>query len=152
MSSIPLALLVVIGTCMHRALAKTVVFDKVDFEQPNAVRKVITLIEEMKAQVEKEGAEDKKAYDAYACWCETNDRDKTAAIETAEKRIEELTGDIEGYAALIAQLKTEIEKLEADIADDVKALETAAAQRAKENEEFKTEEANMKEAVEAMTG
>merc|ERR1719235_2610759 len=135
-----------IGVSMPETVASEskVIFDKVDFDAPNAVRKVITLIEEMKAQVEKEGEEDKKAYDAYACWCTTNDKDKTAAIETAEKRIEELTGDIEGYAALMAQLKTEIEKLEADIADAVKAIETADAQRAKESEEFKIEEGNMK--------
>merc|ERR1719240_1439856 len=85
-------------------------------DKPNAVRKVITLIEEMKAQVEKEGEEDKKAYDAYACWCKTNDAEKTAAIENAEKRIDELTSKIEELAALQAQLKTEIEKLEQDIA------------------------------------
>jgi len=133
------------------ASAGKVVFDKIDFDKPNAVRKVITLIEEMKAQVEKEGADDKVAYDAYACWCTTNDRDKTAAIETAEKRIEQLTSDIEGYAALKAKLTTEIEQLEADIADAVKALETAAAQRDKEVAEFKTEEGNMKDALSALT-
>merc|ERR1719271_1708525 len=107
-----LVLLVITGICMPGKLASRVVFDKVDFDAPNAVRKVITLIEEMKAQVEKEGADDKKAYDAYACWCETNDRDKTAAIETAEQRIEELTGDIAELAALIAHLKTAIETAE----------------------------------------
>merc|ERR1719160_445225 len=86
-------------------------------DKPNAVRKVITLIEEMKAQVEKEGEEDKTAYDAYACWCKTNDAEKTAAIENAEKRIADLTSAIEGFAALKAKLMGEIEKLEQDIAD-----------------------------------
>merc|ERR1719379_401644 len=120
-------------------------------DKPNAVRRVITLIEEMKAQVEKEGEEDKKAYDAYACWCKTNDAEKTAAIENAETRINELTAAIEGFAALKAQLTTEIEKLEADIADAMKALETAAAQREKEAAEFKAQEADMKEALAALS-
>merc|ERR1719235_2975548 len=142
-----------IGVSMPETVASEskVIFDKVDFDKPNAVRKVITLIEEMKAQVEKEGDEDKKAYDAYACWCKTNDAEKTAAIENAEKRIEDLTSAIEGFAALKAQLTTEIEKLEQDIADANKALETAAAEREKEAAEFKEQEADMKEALSALS-
>eukprot|EP00746_Dinoflagellata_sp_MGD_P160704 gnl/MRDRNA2_/MRDRNA2_87581_c0_seq1.p1 gnl/MRDRNA2_/MRDRNA2_87581_c0~~gnl/MRDRNA2_/MRDRNA2_87581_c0_seq1.p1 ORF type:complete len:705 (-),score=242.88 gnl/MRDRNA2_/MRDRNA2_87581_c0_seq1:33-2147(-) len=119
-------------------------------DKPNAVRKVITLIEEMKVQVEKEGDEDKKAYDAYACWCKTNDEEKTAAIANAEKQIEDLTSAIEGFAALKAQLTTEIEKLEQDIADATKALETAAAQREKEAAEFRAQEKDMKDALSAL--
>merc|ERR1719482_2231119 len=108
---------------------------------PSPVRRVITLLEEMKAQVEKEGEEDTAAYEKYACWCKTNDREKTAAIETAEKRIEDLTAAIEEYAALIAKLKTEIEKIEEDIAANIKSLETATAQREKEKAEFEASEA-----------
>merc|ERR1719258_134402 len=118
-----------------------------DLEAPGAIRKVVTMLEEMKAQVEKEAEEDKEAYDKYACWCKTNDEEKTAAIENAEKMINDLTGKIEGFAALSAQLKTEIEKLEEDIDAANKALETAAAEREKENAEFKAEEADMKEAL-----
>ena len=37
-------------------------------EAPSPIRKVVTMIEEMKATVEKEGKEDLKAYDEYKCW------------------------------------------------------------------------------------
>merc|ERR1719272_405158 len=64
--------------------------------------------------------------------------------------IEDLTGAIEGYAALMAKLKGEIEKLEEDIAAANTALETAAAERAKENAEFEAEAADMKAALAAL--
>merc|ERR1719375_923700 len=105
----------------------------------NPIKKVVTMLKEMQAQVEKEGEEDTAAYDKYACWCKTNDAEKTAAIEGAETKIDDLTTAIEEYAALMAKLKGEIEKLEGDIADAKAALETAAAQRDKEKAEFETE-------------
>ena len=44
----------------------------------------------MKAQVETEAKEDEEIYDKMACWCETNDKGKTAAIKFATEKIEEL--------------------------------------------------------------
>merc|ERR1719217_1977050 len=96
-----------------------------DLTAPKQIAKVVKLLEEMKAQVEKEGEEDTESYDKYACWCTTNDKEKIAAIENAEKMIDDLTSKIEELAALQAQLKTEIEQLEEDIAAAETALATA---------------------------
>ena len=41
------------------------------------VSKVITLLKDMKAQLEKEAEDDQEIYDKMACWCTTNDKDKT---------------------------------------------------------------------------
>jgi hypothetical protein len=109
------------------------------------IRKVITLIEEMKATVEKDGSDDLEAYDKYMCWCETNDKEKTTAIENAETRIAELTAFIEEAAATEGQLKTEIAGLAADIEEDTTALETATGVREKEHSDFLEVEADMKE-------
>jgi len=119
-------------------------------EAKNPIKKVVTMLTEMKSQVEKEGEEDTKAYDKYACWCKTNDEEKTAAIEGAETKIGDLTSFIEEAAALMAKLKTEIEKLEGDVAEATKALETAEAQREKEKAEFEAEAADMKQALSAL--
>merc|ERR1719410_1936142 len=72
-----------------------------------AIRKVITLIEEMKEQVEKDGSADQAAYDKFMCWSKTNEDAKTEAIAKAETRIDELTTLLEELAAREAQLKTE---------------------------------------------
>jgi len=117
---------------------------------PGKIRKVVTMLEEMKAGVEKEGEEDTAAYDKYACWCKTNDAEKTKAIADAEKAIDDLTALIEELAALQAKLNTEIEELTGDIAAANEALDTAAAEREKEKAEFETTEADMKSALGAL--
>ena len=54
------------------------------------VSKVITLLKDMLKQLEKEAEEDEEIYDKMACWCETNDKEKTKSIADAEARIEDL--------------------------------------------------------------
>merc|ERR1719213_88275 len=49
----------------------------------------------MLKQLEKEAEEDEEIYDKMACWCETNDKEKTKAIATAEQRLADLAASIE---------------------------------------------------------
>merc|ERR1719183_108440 len=58
----------------------------------------------MQKQLEKEAAEDEEIYDKMACWCTTNDKEKTQAIEDAEARIAGLTTKIEELTASSARL------------------------------------------------
>mmetsp|Transcript_55311 Transcript_55311/g.144235 ORF Transcript_55311/g.144235 Transcript_55311/m.144235 type:complete len:746 (-) Transcript_55311:37-2274(-) len=109
------------------------------------IRKVVTLIEDMKTTAEKDAAQDKTMYDKYMCWCETNQKVKGAAIDAAEKAIEELSAFIEEAAAKEGQLKTEIAGLENDIAEDKDALASATSVREKEYDDFLATEADMKE-------
>eukprot|EP00971_Amphidinium_carterae_P130865 2592461-Amphidinium_carterae.1 len=41
------------------------------------VSRVITLLKDMQKQLEKEQEEDEEIYEKLACWCETNDKEKT---------------------------------------------------------------------------
>merc|ERR1719464_2650436 len=109
------------------------------------IRKVITLLEDMKAQVEKDAQADLTAYDKYMCWCKTNKEEKTAAVEIAEKRIDALATTIEEAAAKEGELKTEISGLLDDISEDKDALATATLVREEENKAFLAAEADMKE-------
>jgi len=111
------------------------------------IGKVVTLIKEMKDQCAKDGDADAEAYDKYNCWCVTTTSEKTAAIEAAETKLDELSGFLEEAAAKSAELKTEIAALEDDIAKDNEALSSAAAMREKENKEFLAEEADAKETL-----
>merc|ERR1719502_1940400 len=80
------------------------------------VAKVITLLKDMLAQMEKEAEEDQEVYDKFTCWCETNDKEKTKSIADAEVRIENLSAKIEELTALSAQLQTELKHLEKETA------------------------------------
>merc|ERR1719161_1767530 len=102
----------------------------------------------MKAQLEKEAEEDEEIYEKMACWCETNDKEKTKAIADAEAHIEDLTAAIEELSATSARLNTEIKFLEKEVAENQDALDKAAALRAKELAEFNAEE---KDAIQAIT-
>merc|ERR1719221_1063949 len=49
----------------------------------------------MLKQLEKEAEEDEDIFDKMACWCETNDKEKTKSIKDAEARIAQLQVQIE---------------------------------------------------------
>eukprot|EP00746_Dinoflagellata_sp_MGD_P125350 gnl/MRDRNA2_/MRDRNA2_60098_c0_seq1.p1 gnl/MRDRNA2_/MRDRNA2_60098_c0~~gnl/MRDRNA2_/MRDRNA2_60098_c0_seq1.p1 ORF type:complete len:695 (+),score=259.14 gnl/MRDRNA2_/MRDRNA2_60098_c0_seq1:102-2186(+) len=104
------------------------------------VTKVVNLLKDMKAQLEKEAEEDEEIYDKLACWCETNDKEKTKAIADAEAHIQDLTSTIEELSATSARLNTEIKNLEKEVAENQEALDQAKAMRAKELAEFNAEE------------
>lgn len=111
------------------------------------LQRVVKLLEEMKAQLEKEAEEEQVQYDKQKCWCETNEKEKTKAIADAESHMTDLEGEIETRAARDAELQTEIEHLKKTIAEETQALADATAIREKEYGEFTTSEKEMVQAV-----
>merc|ERR1719253_2053699 len=104
----------------------------------------------MLTQLEKEAKEDEEIFDAMACWCETNDREKTKAIKDAEARIENLTTKIEELTANSARLNTEIKNLEKEVAQNQEALDQATAIREKQLSEFNSEEKDLLQSISAL--
>merc|ERR550537_498303 len=104
----------------------------------------------MLKQLEKEGEEDEEIYDQLACWCETNDKEKTKAIADAEAKITDLTTKIEEGTASSARLNTEIKNLEKEVAENQEALDQATALRQKELAEFNAEEKDALQAISAL--
>merc|ERR1719198_2324529 len=145
------ALFLVLLFCPTAALVQ-------DESKNRPVTKVINLLKDMVAQLEKEGEEDEEVYEAMGCWCETNDKAKTKSIADAESRISSLTAAIEELTANSARLNTEIANLEKEVAKNQGALDTATALRTKELAEFNAEEkdslqtiASLKSAVIALS-
>merc|ERR1719262_123145 len=106
----------------------------------------------MLKQLEKEAEEDEEIYDALACWCETNDKEKTKAIADAEARIKDLETKIEELTATSARLNTEIDGLNKEIADNEKALADATKMREQQLKEFNAEEADALNSIELLGG
>merc|ERR1719421_1397864 len=111
------------------------------------VSKVITLLKDMQKQLEKEGEEDQKIYDKMACWCTTNDKKKTKAIEDGNARIQDLTAAIEEGSGKSAQLTTEIGNLEKEVAKNQAALDKATSMRQKQLAEFNAEEKDLLQSI-----
>jgi len=129
--------------------ARALTFDASDAKN-RPVSKVITLLKDMLKQLQKEAQEDEEIYDKLACWCETNDKEKTKAIADAEAKIEELTTKIEELTALSARLNTEIKNLESEVAKNQEALDQATAIREKQLAEFNAEEKDLLESISAL--
>merc|ERR1719411_1304823 len=85
-----------------------------------------------------------------ACWCETNDKEKTKAIADAEARIDALTTKIEELTAQSARLNAEIKNLEKEVAQNQDALAKATALREKQLAEFNAEEKDLLESISAL--
>merc|ERR550514_1045099 len=92
------------------------------------------------------------------CWCETNEREKTTALELADQRIRDLTAAIPESAAKATEAEVTIKQLQKEVAQNTDALEKATEVRAKEQEEFRTSEkdviqsiASLKNAVQMMS-
>merc|ERR1719316_647534 len=92
------ALAVTPSLALDDAAKSSLTFDVADAKN-RPVTKVITLLKDMLKQLEKEAEEDEAIYDKMACWCETNDKEKTKAIADAEARISDLTTRIEELTA-----------------------------------------------------
>merc|ERR1719371_152838 len=105
--------------------AKSSLTFDVDAAKNRPVSKVITLLKDMMTQLEKEAEEDEEIYDKIACWCETNDKEKTKSIADAEAKIADLTTKIEELTAASARLNTEIKNLEKEVAANQEALDQA---------------------------
>merc|ERR1719506_117823 len=121
-------------------------------KESSPVSKVIVLLQDMLKQLEKEAEEDEEIYDALACWCETNDKEKTKAIADAEARIKDLETKIEELTATSARLNTEIDGLNKEIADNEKALADATKMREQQLKDFNAEEADALNSIELLAG
>merc|ERR1719215_1338145 len=132
-----------------RVLASELTFDVVAAKN-RPVSKVITLLKDMLKQLEKEAEEDEEIYDKMACWCETNDKEKTKAIADAEAKISDLTTKIEELTASSSRLGAEIKNLEKEVAQNQEALDKATAIREKQLAEFNAEEKDLLESISAL--
>merc|ERR1719461_1310720 len=116
----------ILSAGLHVSVVSSLNFDAIAAKN-RPVSKVITLLKDMLKQLEKEAEEDEEIYDKMACWCETNDKEKTKSIADAEAKIEDLTTKIEEYTAASARLNTEIKNLESEVAKNQEALDKATA-------------------------
>merc|ERR1719503_477029 len=137
------------GVQIEATAHSTLTFDMEEAKN-RPVSKVITLLKDMLKQLEKEAEEDEEIYDKMACWCETNDKEKTKSIADAEARISDLTTKIEELTASSARLNTEIKNLEKEVAANQNALDKATAIRQKQLAEFNEEEKDLLESISAL--
>jgi len=137
------------ASCIAADQASSLVFSVEDAKR-RPVAKVTALLKDMLNQLEKETAEDEEIYDKMACWCETNDKEKTKSITKAQDRIQDLSTEIGEFTASAARLGTEIKTLEKEISTNQNALDQATSIRQKQQGEFNDEEKDLTQSVSAL--
>merc|ERR1719310_403226 len=113
------------------------------------VMKVVRLLQDTKAELEKELEDDKAVYELMTCWCNSNDKEKAAAIEAGKAKIAELESSMGASAGRISELKAKRKETLDEVNADHKALMDATAMRMKENKEFQASETDYLEAIDA---
>merc|ERR1740121_2825684 len=75
------------------------------------MQRVVALLEQMRNQLQAEANKESEMYDKMVCWCDTNDKEKTAAIADGDTKTTDLQAEIQERAARHGQLATEISSM-----------------------------------------
>eukprot|EP00747_Dinoflagellata_sp_TGD_P157388 gnl/TRDRNA2_/TRDRNA2_177733_c0_seq3.p1 gnl/TRDRNA2_/TRDRNA2_177733_c0~~gnl/TRDRNA2_/TRDRNA2_177733_c0_seq3.p1 ORF type:complete len:728 (+),score=247.82 gnl/TRDRNA2_/TRDRNA2_177733_c0_seq3:60-2243(+) len=114
----------------------------------NPIQRVVGLLDEMKAQLQKEMDEDEKLYDELMCWCNMNSSESGSSISDSESKIDLLNATIESLTAKVAELTTKIKETEDEYATNKKTLAEATAVREKQLKTFHGDEMDAIQAIE----
>ncbi|CAK0807314.1 unnamed protein product, partial [Prorocentrum cordatum] len=120
---------------------------ELDQSSQSPVQRVVKLLKDMKAQLEEEASKESEMYDKMVCWCETGEKEKTAAIAAAEVKISDLEASIQSMSAKFGEVSTNIAALKDQIAKDTEMLKEATAIRESEASKFRDEEKDMVQAL-----
>merc|ERR1719265_348824 len=113
------------------------------------VAKVVRMLKDMQEELNKEMEDDKAVYEMLTCWCETNEKEKTKAIEEGEANAARLEAELGEAAAKIKELKEKIAQIKDSYNKEFDALSKASAMRMKENKENHGEETDLVQAIKA---
>lgn len=111
------------------------------------VKRVTNLLAKMKAELEAEADKEAEMYDKMVCWCESNEKEKKAAVAAADAKDNDLTAEIESRSARFGVLGADMETMKKEIAENKAALKTATAIREKEAAKFRGEEKDLVQAI-----
>mmetsp|Transcript_157899 Transcript_157899/g.294538 ORF Transcript_157899/g.294538 Transcript_157899/m.294538 type:complete len:685 (+) Transcript_157899:106-2160(+) len=101
----------------------------------DGLTKVITLLKDLKTDVETEGKTEATNYNTFACWCKTTTATKSSSITTGEDDIESFSAEIESKSSTKAEKqqkkleeKAKYEKLLGTLQDTVDSCTKSKAE------------------------
>eukprot|EP00929_Paragymnodinium_shiwhaense_P103758 TRINITY_DN6748_c0_g1_i1.p1 TRINITY_DN6748_c0_g1~~TRINITY_DN6748_c0_g1_i1.p1 ORF type:complete len:721 (+),score=294.72 TRINITY_DN6748_c0_g1_i1:79-2241(+) len=116
------------------------------------VEKVITLLTDLKAQVQEEGKTEAGTYDTFACFCKDQTKTKSESITTGQDNINSLSASIQAEtaeqaekAAELSERKTKQEGLAGDLTE-------TRSRCLKEDAEFEAKHADLAKALKSLEG
>jgi len=116
-------------------------------EKENPIRKIVSILQNMQGEIDEEGARAKENYEKYMCFCETNIKQTTDAVEEGGELVSQKESEIKELTGQNAQIDSELTELVKEIADSTKSVEEQSAQRKSEASKFLEESTETKNSI-----
>merc|ERR1719335_2178036 len=136
---------------MQSLLLACVLLGSAQAATDSPVAKVIDLLQANKAKVQADLDAESKEMVEYAEYCDTETSEKGYAIETAERKILDLTAVIQDGEAQVASLDDEVATLGTEIAAKESKLVDVTSERKAKKAEFTATEKALVESVDQLT-
>merc|ERR1719420_2659273 len=112
--------------------------------EANPMRRIITMLQDMSKEVEREGEAEKEIFEKALCACEGGEKELDKTIVDSQAAIEEYTSKVESGKAESAQLTQEVADHKTSAEQAKTDLSEATSLRDKEHKEFVTMEKDSK--------
>jgi hypothetical protein len=116
----------------------------------NPIRRVVTLMQDMKKEIIAEGEKEEELYKKFQCYCKSNNGQLSADSEKAREMIDTNNAASEMKSGEKKQAEEELKQHKKDRADAQSALQTATEQRAKEKATYDESSAEYKTYIEGI--
>jgi len=102
----------------------------------NPIRKIVTLLQDMKKEVEAEGEKNEELYEKFMCFCKKNKGSLGESASKAQAQIDELDAKVKADSAEKSQLEADLKAHKEDRTAAKKDLATAEQLREKERKQY----------------
>jgi len=113
------------------------------------VMKIVNMLQDMNKQLQADLQDDKDVHELMDCFCDTNEKEKTKAIDDGEIKISQLKAFLGEAAGKLAEMKVKRKETKKELASDQKGLADATAMRMKDNKAFAKDKADTIVAIKA---
>lgn len=115
------------------------------------IEKVITLLTDLKTEIQDEATAEADTYDKFACFCKDTTGEKSTAITEGNVNIDDTTATIQEKSAALAEKETELAKYKKQIEALTIEIEKAEHERAIQKAEYEKVKADLDQALSQMT-
>jgi len=116
------------------------------------VEKVITLLEDLKAEVEHEGETEASTYDTFSCFCKSMTETKAQAIKDEQDNIEGFAATLQEQTSISNAKAHEIKELDELISTLDKDMAKIESMREKEKTKYESQAADLQKGIDGLEG
>jgi len=145
-----MALLVALVALLGVAGAAGNLFQTVQGVTPT--EKVISLLEDLQAEIEEEGKGEAKIYDTFACFCKDTTTEKSDAIKEEQDNSDDFQANMEEQDSLSKAKAYAVQELDQQIAATVKEMEKAEEARQAELQTFEVNDNDLNHSITSIEG